>query len=251
MCLLLVLTSFGVQFYFYDFRIKLTPFFQQSSTEIIHMNEESVTEKELVKVKNYLQNISNKIKKDLNKIKPEKEKLVDLNNFKFKINSPVCESDEISVITVISSAPNNFHKRQAIRNTWGKPTDYLKHVFLLGETTEELFKNILEEQKQYSDIVQGNFIDAYRNLTYKHIMGLKWANRCCPNAKFVLKTDDDVFVHLYELKELLDKRLSSEKDLVSCLVNKNMPVLRDGSSKWYVSENEFKGSVYPVYCSGM
>lgn len=99
--------------------------------------------------------------------------------------------------------------------------------------------------------MQGNFKDAYRNLTYKHVMGLKWASRFCPNAKFVLKSDDDVFLHRSELRELVEKRLSRDKDLISCMINKNMLVVRDVKSKWYLSEQEFGGSRFPEYCSGM
>ncbi len=34
------------------------------------------------------------------------------------------------------------------------------------------------------------------NLTYKTIMGLKWASTFCACAKFVMKTDDDMFVNV-------------------------------------------------------
>ena len=34
------------------------------------------------------------------------------------------------------------------------------------------------------------------NLTLKSVMGLKWSAIFCPQAKFVLKTDDDIFVNV-------------------------------------------------------
>lgn len=198
----------------------------------------------------FIQNSSNKnIRTDLPK--PKNEKLIDLDNFAFTINSPVCENEkEIPVITVINSAPDNFDQRQAIRDTWANPTGDLKHVFLLGETTEELFKTIFEEHQQYGDIVQGNFIDSYRNLTYKHVMGLKWANQYCPNAEFILKTDDDVFINIYQLKDLVRKRLSRENDSISCFVHDKLEIMRDVSSQWYVSKQEYAGTHYPATCSG-
>ncbi len=48
--------------------------------------------------------------------------------------------------------------------------------------------------------------DTYHNLTLKTVMGLKWASIFCPQAKFVLKTDDDIYVNL----PLLLDALSSE-----------------------------------------
>ena len=47
---------------------------------------------------------------------------------------------------------------------------------------------------------QGNFLDTYKNLTYKHMMGYKWLHRHCPNQpKYVVKADDDVFVEIFHL----------------------------------------------------
>lgn len=248
--LCLCLITLWVQFLFLDVRIELVPYNQYNSRKQHHIIEGYSLEKELVIINNYVTKMD-LLKVTLNPVKNGVEKLIDLDNFTYIINSPVCENgEELTVINVISSAPDNFQKRQAIRNTWGKPTDYLKHVFLLGQTRENLHERILGEHQQYGDLVQGNFIDAYKNLTYKHVMGLKWASQYCPNAKFILKTDDDVFVHLYGLKELLGKRLSREKDLISCLIHKKLPVLRDVSSKWYVSEKEFARNFFPICCSG-
>ena len=39
----------------------------------------------------------------------------------------------------------------------------------------------------------------------QHVMGYKWAVANCPNVQYVLKTDDDVFVDSYHLKEFLPK----------------------------------------------
>ena len=65
-------------------------------------------------------------------------------------------------------------------------------VFMLGTTTEtHLQEEILQESRDHGDIVQvqemsssihhslhasfqGNFLDTYRNLTYKSVMGHLW-----------------------------------------------------------------------------
>ena len=108
-------------------------------------------------------------------------------------------------------------------------------------------------------MVQEDFIDAYRNLTYKGIAALKWVTNYCSHAKFILKSDDDIFVNTFTLIQHLKsldkmshtKALTTKADvqnLLLCLVWNHMPVMRTG--KWKVSENDFKENYYPTYCSG-
>ena len=44
-----------------------------------------------------------------------------------------------------------------------------------------------EETTLHGDIVQEDFTDSYRNLTYKAIMAMKWVSTYCKHATFVLK----------------------------------------------------------------
>ena len=50
-------------------------------------------------------------------------------------------------------------------------------------------------------IFQGNFIDSFENLSYKHLMGFKWLEDECLTSKpsFVVKADDDVFIETFHL----------------------------------------------------
>ena len=88
-------------------------------------------------------------------------------------------------------------------------------VFLLGTTEQheeqqkvrvqkkeniiQYYSKVKEERDKYNDIVQGNFHDSYRNLTYKNMFGLLWVSNFCEQAEFVIKTDDDMYVDLYEV----------------------------------------------------
>ena len=49
----------------------------------------------------------------------------------------------------------------------------MKRIFVLGDSPEwnEMLK---DEHKSYKDILQINFVDAYRNMTYKHLSGYWW-----------------------------------------------------------------------------
>ena len=42
-------------------------------------------------------------------------------------------------------------------------------------------------------------MDTYHNLSYKEIMGNLWISEFCEQAEFVVKTDDDQFIDLYEV----------------------------------------------------
>lgn len=181
-------------------------------------------------------------------------KLVNLDNFEYVINNHVCDNQTFLVI-LVHSAPENEVERTALRTTWAHPTrrfgKSIKTVFLLASrSTTVSEKTVVSENERYRDIVQGNFIDSYKNLTYKLMMGMKWVTSFCPSAKFVLKADDDVFVDIYWIVEILQGRYRNANRLVLCNVFSGMAPVRDTRSKWYVSESEFPHGEFKPYCSG-
>ncbi len=118
---------------------------------------------------------------------------------------------------------------------------------------------ITSEQIKYGDIVSGSFIDTYYNLTYKHLMGYKWILNYCPNANFILKCDDDMFIDLMQWLDWRDSDLKKFKSNNSstnllpeyyCMPFKNTKPQRDNTSKYYVSWEEWPEEYYPEYCSG-
>jgi len=52
----------------------------------------------------------------------------------------------------------------------------VKRFFIGVTANRSLAADIEREMHQH---VQGTFADAYRNLTYKHVMALSWANAKC------------------------------------------------------------------------
>lgn len=184
------------------------------------------------------------------------DQLIDINNFTFKINPQPCKNYEAGLLlmVIVSSNPNNYENRKVIRNTWGKNLDTTKVVFLIGEPENiTVYNKVLEESNQYGDIVQGNFVDVYRNMTYKHVMGLKWVVHHCPTAKYVLKTDDDVLVNSHEMRHFLAKELSpwGARDLIVCQVLEHALAQRAERSKWKVTTEEYPEQYYPTYCAGL
>lgn len=177
--------------------------------------------------------------------------LIDLHNFTFLMNEPVCNASAPPLVLVlVHTAPDHTFNRHAIRSTWGKT---VRLVFLVGEPESSSVQESLErENEQHHDLVQGNFLDSYRNLTYKHVSGLKWVTYHCPGAKYILKIDDDVFVNTPFLQEFLSHELSplGARRLVLCDVLSSAIVKRSYRSKWRVSPKEYADRWYPDYCMG-
>lgn len=182
--------------------------------------------------------------------------------FRYVINpTSVCSSD-IFLLVYVHSAPAHFKKRMSIRETWGNGRNFqdvvIKVIFLCGiiptDEGHSVQDALLLEADTYGDIVQEDFVDSYRNLTYKGILGLKWVSSHCSHAQFLLKSDDDIFINIFSLVRHLQQlsllRKKPVRDLLLCLVWYRMKVMRDPRSKWYLSPTEFAGDIFPTYCSG-
>ncbi len=82
-----------------------------------------------------------------------------------------CSPSEFLIL--VHSAPSNRELRDAIRETWGTVPE-AKTVFLLGRVpSPEAQAEIENEHLHYGDILQGSFLDSYRNMTYKHLLGYR------------------------------------------------------------------------------
>lgn len=190
-----------------------------------------------------------------NSLHPEKTSTYCLNfeKFHYLIRNEICLGD-IFLLILIHSAPNHFHHRNLIRNTWGNPdvkSFSVKVVFLLA-AAPEFQTDIEKENNLHRDIIQGNFVDSYRNLTCKHVMGLKWAYENCFQAKYLMKMDDDIFMDIYQFMDYIKTHFTPQRlrSSIACFVQSGMPVVRDPVSKWYVSKAEYSPDVFENYCSG-
>lgn len=180
-------------------------------------------------------------------------RLIDLEDFYFQIMDNVCNDSNPLLLVLIHSAPGNFEKRKIIRNTWGQPREGMKIIFILGAVGNGLLEEQLQRENEiHRDFAQGNFMDTYRNMTYKHVTVLKYVIYHCPQAKYILKTDDDIFVNIEMMLYFLKEDLSSNgvSELLLCKLQKNAEVFRSYRSKWRVSVREFPDRTYPPYCPG-
>jgi len=177
------------------------------------------------------------------------------------IRPQVCDPDDTSsfpyLLIFVCSAVTNSHARAAIRNSWAKDAGSVRNVrvvFLVGQEVNQTHQeDLVEEANIFGDILQESFVDTYANLTVKSVMLLKWfTNNCDKSAKlrteYVLKTDDDIYVHIPRLYDLVRKNRKPDL-LMGSLICNAVPI-KDPHNKWYVPRYMFKEKKYPNYLSG-
>jgi len=176
--------------------------------------------------------------------------------------SGLCRPDTFMLILVHSS-PTNLDRREAIRVTWGDavlkrtwPNTNQQTVSMIGRVSlafviglhnnETVNHAIWQEHARHNDIVQGDFIDHYHNMTLKSLLDLKVAETHCSGVQYLLKSDDDMIVNLpYLLDILVDKPLRRS---FMGPYNHRSRVYRVGV--WNLTPEEFPFSFFPPYESG-
>ncbi|XP_064615332.1 beta-1,3-galactosyltransferase 5-like [Liolophura sinensis] len=163
------------------------------------------------------------------------------------------------LLVIIESDIQKVEERRAIRNTWGSSgvtkvwangaplKEEVRILFIFGVTNDPDGYDIpAQESRKYGDVVQADFLDTYRNLTLKTTAAMKWASIYCSSAKFILKADDDVFIHIPNWIEDLNT-IRIDRFFLGHFMCENT-VFRYG--RWSVSKSSYPYEVYPVHDSG-
>lgn len=192
-----------------------------------------------------------------------RDSAVNNNEFKFLIpGRKICkEADQPFLVILIMSVHSHMDTRETIRKTWGSIArtrtwplvgnvkERVKLVFLFGKGASDLKDKVVEqESKIYGDVVQADFVDSYFNLTRKILTGIRWVSMFCPTVKFVLKADEDVFVHVPNLIKVLKDRPAKAGGMIYGHTHENATVLRKG--RWGVRTEAFPFKSYPTYACG-
>ncbi|KAI4463756.1 beta-13-n-acetylglucosaminyltransferase [Holotrichia oblita] len=210
-------------------------------------------------------NINNKVYVDIlesdgvvyKSVLSKSDALFDL-KLKYILNSKLCQnkSEQYFAVFIVTSYFANVETRSAMRRAFSNDDLKLmglRRVFLLGFNDKDKFltqASIANEAERFGDIVQGNFMEAYRNLTYKHVMGLKWITNYCSNTKYVIKMDDDTVVDMKQFLTLLKKLKLPSSNYIVGYILRGMTPIREPANKWYVTKEEYKLSKYPTFVSG-
>ncbi|XP_013069682.2 beta-1,3-galactosyltransferase 2-like [Biomphalaria glabrata] len=157
-------------------------------------------------------------------------------------------------IMAVHSAPNNVAKRNIFRwlyTDYQKTSPYkIKVFFFIGQVNNlTLQSQLSNESRTFQDLVQGSFLDSYKNLTYKAIFVYKWLSQHCQGPKLLLRVDDDVYVRFDRFFEVWRKRVGDKPNTILCDVKKDDPVTRTG--KWAVKESDIPEASYGFqHCLG-
>lgn len=187
--------------------------------------------------------------------------LFDLRNFKYILESNVCSKQKKDLLGIILVTSYVGHDDVRAAHREGISQRELKEmglarVFLLAKIpAKERFitqNGIASEQRKFGDLLQGDFLEHYRNLTYKHVMGLRWAANKCSHAKFIVKIDDDSVYDIFRVYNYLKKNENNPRDnhhLAGYIFNHQRPS-RQETDKHFVTEEEYPGDEFPKYLSG-
>lgn len=161
----------------------------------------------------------------------------------------------LDVLFFVYLAPKSKQRRFAGRDTIGDPvisehwnwsTIYLVS---LADNEDDASWNRLEAEA-FGDLLILPVNDTLRGLTKRFLMGMKWVLSNCPNVKYVVKIDDDVFVNPSLLRLYIGAFVDPRSKYVHCLVWTMMRVYRDVNHPFYVPREDFPDKTYFRYCSG-
>jgi hypothetical protein len=168
------------------------------------------------------------------------------------------QGSNLDIFIYLWTRVSTFEHRNVIRSTWASRDAFpsVNVAFVLGlSKNETLNSKVREENEKYGDIIQGDFYDAYRNLSFKSIIQWRWSMYNCRNARFFGKIDDDVFLNTPFLLQTLASKKFTDPSLkltfAGQILNetKLLMVVRDKTKKYFVSE-DFPDNVLKPYVNG-
>ncbi|XP_068939306.1 beta-1,3-galactosyltransferase 2-like [Petaurus breviceps papuanus] len=182
--------------------------------------------------------------------------------YPFLINHPdKCKGPKGApfLLMLVMTQPQEVGVRQAIRETWGNetlvPNVVICRLFVLGLPqplfAQEVQALLEEEDREYGDLLQVGFLDTYRNLTLKVLMGLEWVAQYCPTAHYVLKVDNDVFLNpSFLVHQVLHPEQPTRPNFITGYIYLDSEPQRSLDDKWYIPPELYPQDKYPVYCAG-
>ncbi|XP_014677948.1 PREDICTED: UDP-GlcNAc:betaGal beta-1,3-N-acetylglucosaminyltransferase 7-like [Priapulus caudatus] len=172
-------------------------------------------------------------------------------------SADVCAKNSLPIVigVLLAATAAGATRQRAIRETWGGGENAavadsnVTIVFVLGTCDRDVTRQQLAiEARAHGDVIQGAFADTYRNLTMKTLFLLQWTSSQYPDATYLLKTDDDVFINVDSLLKLT-RSTARTGALIGC-INRRSKVVRSLGSKWQVSRSLYSAPYYPAYVGG-
>ncbi len=146
--------------------------------------------------------------------------------------------------------------RNIMRRTWTNRTLFptVNVAFVVGSSLNSTLNQLnIEENKLHGDMIQGDFIDTYLNVSFKELAGMRWIKDNCMNAKYILKLDDDVVVNMpLFIKRVRSGFFKMKLRTLLCQVLYKQFFSRDPKSIFYISYEEYNltETYFEPYCAG-
>ena len=160
--------------------------------------------------------------------------------------------DDVILLIMVKSAARNFGRRNAIRSTWGGKKNNKIHVLFSLGYHRYIEREIRKEASLYKDILQGSFVDEYRNNTFKTSMTYKWIGDSWRSCKYILLVDDDYLVNIDETLHFVSslQRNNTSSTMFGPMVKCWKPVRTMDDPNSYITKEEYPWELYPPYLSG-
>ena len=146
----------------------------------------------------------------------------------------------------ILSATNNRHKRDACRNTWIRdlPSDMSAVFMVLAPSDKSAQDQLFQESILHKDIHFVRAGEGYYQIPYSTMSAVASASS---RASFIMKCDDDTFVHVQQILERL-RQASNPTYWVWGTISSGARPNRSG--KWAITRQEYPADTYPPYPHG-
>ena len=183
-------------------------------------------------------------------------------SFASHVTQPTFHTNNTSIflLVLITSGVGKLYseRRNSVRNTWGDKSiksgqRNWERVFVIGKAlSAEHSEEIRQEAAFFEDILVLNMTDSYKNLVIKILSEMLWS-LIHVNPRFILKTDDDVYVHVPRLLSWLDNYANNNyagDKLYGGFVIGDGEVRRGEKRKNRVARDCLAKDFYPPYCTG-
>ena len=154
------------------------------------------------------------------------------------------KSGKVAVIFMLGSLSHYSNIQDAIK---------VMHFLLSVHHSKKCSFYLQNENLANGDVLQGLFVDSYRNLTLKTLNILTWYVKKCDRIPFLLKTDDDMYINTENLYKFASKLVVEDlkgEGWITGFLHENAKPFRDPDHKYYVPEQLYPGKVYPNFVTG-
>lgn len=111
------------------------------------------------------------------------------------------------------------------------PTGYLIRFVVGAQTDYETEVELQMEEQMHADLVRYDARDSYRQLFVKTHALFTWQQLFCPQARWLIKADDDAELDLWQIDEKF-RADANRTDGFVCMIQSGHRPFRNPFSKW-------------------